>query len=208
MLTHMSNNRRRQHIFRIIKQRITDTGKAPTIREIMGEIDAKYPHEVTYHLEKLEKEGLIARTNESSRNLRILIEEDDNPVIRLPLVGIAPCGPSILTEENILDYVAVPSAFVKTDKNSFLIRASGDSMEPLIHDHDLLIVSQRQTPKAGDVVVAVLNDNEVTVKKLVPHGGEYTILQPLNPKHHAIMVDGEQHLDIQGVVIGLMKYLQ
>ncbi len=208
MINVLNKNSKRRQIFRIIKDRIAQTGSAPTIREIMEAINAEYPREITYHLEKLEKEGYIARTNEGKRNIRVLINEDQNSVLRLPVVGVAPCGPSILTEENILDYVAVPTAFVKSGQNSFLIRASGDSMAPLIQDADLLIVSKGQAPRADDIVVAILNDNEVTVKKYVPHGSEYAILQPLNPKHNAIVVDGEKSLNIQGVVIGLMKYLQ
>lgn len=203
----LNKSQRRQQIFRIIKDRIGRTGEAPTIRELMREVNARYPREIAYHLEKLEDEGYIERTNESSRNIRILRGEEDSRIIRLPLVGVAPCGPSILAEENILDYVSVPAGMVGSEVNSYLIRASGDSMMPLIQDRDLLVISRREDkPKTGDIIVALVN-NEVTVKKFNQENN-HVLLQPLNiEKHNVRVLNDDDDFQPQGKVVGVIRTL-
>lgn len=206
MFNNLIKNSKRRQIFKIIRDQIAHTGKAPTIRELMEAIKADYPREVTYHLEKLEEDGYIKKTSEDSRNIKVLINENEEPVIKLPLVGTASCGPAILAEENILEYIAVPTAFIKSGKNSFLVRASGKSMQPLINEGDLLIARQENEPKTNDLVVALIN-NEVTVKKLILQDSRY-ILKPLNPESNEIIVGKSDELKIQGVVVGIVKYLE
>lgn len=111
--------------------------------------------------------------------------------VLIPLVGTAPCGNPVLGEENIEDQIAVPKNKIKSGYMYFIIRASGDSMNLVgIQDEDLLLCRFGVKPETGDRVVALLNNENVTVKFYDKKDGRRILLpKSTNKKHQPIVPD-------------------
>lgn len=122
----------------------------------------------------------------------------------IPLVGFAPCGNTLLGEENIEDYIDVEESKIKKGFNYFILRAKGDSMNLAgIEDEDLVLCRQQLKAETGDRVVALLGDN-VTIKMYDKRDGRRILLpKSTNPKHQPILP--EEGDSVQGVVQEVLK---
>jgi repressor LexA len=202
----MSPTSQQKRILQLIEQSIEDEGYAPTVRELVDELGVKSPRTISYHLNKLEKEGFIRRTNESSRNIVLTTNQEGEPMpdlIKVPVVGWSTGGQPMTAEENILDWLPISSKFLKRGRNIFLLKIKGNSMSPRIEDKDTVIVQKQHTAEPHDTIVALIGD-ETTVKKYLPRE-DHIVLQPTNPEHEPILVFPEE-LRIQGKVVGVIKY--
>ena len=198
---------KQKQILKLIEQSITDSGYAPTVREIAAEIGVKSPRSVSHHLEQLEKMGYIRRTSEGVRNIMVTADDEDNPMkdlIKVPLCGWTAGGEPIFAEQNILDWVPISTRFFKTGSDEiFLLKVKGDSMSPKIEDGNVVIVKKQYTADPGETIVGLLGD-ETTVKKYLPRE-DHIVLQPENPNHEPIVAFPDE-IRIQGVVQGVLKY--
>lgn len=121
----------------------------------------------------------------------------------VPLVGRVTAGSPVDAEQNIERRIPVPAEWTAQGAH-FAPRVDGDSMIGAgIYDGDYVIVRQLHNPPAGEIVVALVEDNKTTVKRLVREGTRF-MLQPENPNHRPIPIESESAA-IQGVVIGLMR---
>ena len=125
-------------------------------------------------------------------------------MVRIPLLGNAPCGNPFWSEENIEEYIDIEKSKIKNGYSYFILRAVGDSMNLAgINDGDLVLVRQQETAENGDTVVALV-DNESTIKEL--HYSENVILlkpRSKNKSHKPIIVS--EDFKIQGKVITTMS---
>ncbi|MFC0214710.1 transcriptional repressor LexA [Paenibacillus chartarius] len=204
----MSKISQRQHaILEFIKTEVRDKGYPPSVREIGEAVGLASSSTVHGHLERLEKKGLIRRDPTKPRAIEIL-GHDDNPsadfsfgIARVPLIGKVTAGVPILATENIEDYFPLPSHTVG-DYNVFMLTIVGESMiEAGIHDGDYVIVRQQQTANNGDIVVAMTDDDEATVKRFFKER-DHIRLQPENSSMEPIRLN---HVTILGKVIGLYR---
>lgn len=196
---------RQLQVLKILYNFITLRRSTPTIRELQAELGFKSSRAVVGHLIALEKKGYIERDS-SARGIRILKYNDKNKVRRdvsyLPLVGCIAAGEPLLAQENIEEWIPVPTNMVH-GKRSFLLRANGDSMvNAHILDGDLLVVCPEISPVEGDIVVALIGGEEATVKRLFKKKNKVE-LHPENKKYKPIIVKGE--LIIQGKVTGVLR---
>ncbi len=195
-----------KEILELIKKSIEVEGYAPTVRELVDELGVKSPRTISYHLNKLEKNGYIRRTTDNSRNIALTTDENGTPmpeVVRVPLVGWTTGGQPMTAEENITDWLPISSRFLKGNQEVFLLKVKGNSMSPRIEDKDTIIVKKQHTAKPHDTVVALIGD-DTTVKKYLPRE-DHIVLQPTNPEHEPIIVFPEE-VRIQGKVVGVIKY--
>ncbi len=202
----MSLTKQQEKILKLIKQSIEDEGYAPTVRELVRELGVKSPRTISYHLNKLEEEGFIRRTNESARNIVLTTDDEGEPMpelVKAPLVGWSTGGQPMLAEENILDWLPISSKFLKRGRDIFLLKIKGNSMSPRIENNDTVIVKKQLTADPQDTVVALIGD-DTTVKKYLPRE-DHIVLQPTNPEHEPIICFPEE-LRIQGKVVGVIKY--
>jgi repressor LexA len=197
---------RQQAILEFIKSEVRDKGYPPSVREIGEAVGLASSSTVHGHLERLEKKGLIRRDPTKPRAIEVL-GDDDSPsdfhlsVSRVPLVGKVTAGMPITATENIEDYFPLPSHIVG-DHQVFMLSVVGDSMiEAGIHDGDYVIVRQQQTADNGDIVVAMTEDNEATVKRFFKEK-DHIRLQPENSSMEPIRV---KNATILGKVIGLFR---
>lgn len=160
------------------------------------------------HLDRLEKKGLIRRDPTKPRAIELLSKEDSEnvhqfvqTVTRIPVVGKVTAGVPITATENIEDYFPLPSHYVG-DNKVFMLSVLGDSMvEAGIMNGDYVIVRQQQTADNGDIVVAMTEEDEATVKTFYKER-DHIRLQPENPAYEPLRLN---RVTILGRVIGLFR---
>jgi len=202
---------RQQEIWNFLVEYVDGHGYPPTVREIGERVGLASPSTVHAHLANLERAGLLRRDPTKPRALELLGRERtvqqpvaDGDVVRLPLVGEIAAGSPLLAEQNIEEYVAMPSRA----KGDFLLRVKGDSMvEAGILDGDLVIVKRAQEARNGEIVVALAGDDqsadEATVKTFYRDGG-HVRLQPENASLEPLY---PAHVQILGRVVGVFREL-
>lgn len=195
---------RQEQILRFMQEYVKDEGYPPSIREIGDRFSISSLRGVTVHLDALQRKGYIERSN-TPRSIKILHPEFQAgaKVKLLPLLGSIAAGAPALAEEHVEALVAVPSEMVRTIENAFLLRVRGDSMSGEgINPRDLVVVRPQETANHGDLV-AVLVEDEATVKR-IHFVGDKIRLVPSNPAYEPFEVDPEQ-TRIIGRIVGLMR---
>lgn len=199
-------SKRQNSILEFIKQEVREKGYPPSVREIAEAVGLLSSSTVHGHLDRLEKKGFIRRDPTKPRAIEILNQDpEDNlvryPVAQVPIVGKVTAGIPITATENIEDYFPLPSHFVGSN-NVFILNVIGESMiEAGIHNGDYVIVRQQQTANNGEIVVAMTEDDEATVKTFYKEK-DHIRLQPENSSMEPIRLN---NVTILGKVIGLFR---
>ena len=206
---------RQQEIWGFLVDYVDRHGYPPTVREIGQAVGLASPSTVHAHLANLERAGLLRRDPTKPRALELVghrrsqvvepvAHEAELP--RLPLLGQIAAGSPLLAEENIEDQLAVPEPLGRNA--DFLLRVRGDSMiDAGILDGDTLVVQRSQDARNGEIVVALVGDDEgadeATVKTFYRDGGRIR-LQPENASLEPLYPD---HVQILGRVTGVFRSL-
>jgi repressor LexA len=194
---------RQMTILQYIQKTIDTRGYPPSVREIGEAVGLKSSSTVHAHLVKLENKGYIRRDPTKPRAIEILNE--DSAVVRIPMVGRVAAGKPILALENIEGTFSLPASFVgTTEDNLFMLTIKGDSMvDAGILDGDYVIVRQQQTAKNGEIVVALLDGEDATVKRFY-RDKDSIRLQPENDNYEPIR---RKDVQIIGKVVGVIRKL-
>ncbi|MDT3424668.1 repressor LexA [Paenibacillus forsythiae] len=195
-------------ILEFIRNEVRSKGYPPSVREIGEAVGLASSSTVHGHLDRLEKKGLIRRDPTKPRAIELLGQEDSEnvqqfvqTVARVPVVGKVTAGVPITATENIEDYFPLPTHYVG-DNKVFMLSVMGDSMiEAGIMNGDYVIVRQQQTADNGDIVVAMTEDDEATVKTFYKER-DHIRLQPENPTYEPLRLN---RVTILGKVIGLFR---
>jgi len=199
---------RQQAILSFIKDEVRDKGYPPSVREIGEAVGLASSSTVHGHLERLEKKGLIRRDPTKPRAIEITDGDDHAAqfhlsVARVPLIGKVTAGQPILATENVEEYFPLPSHYV-AEQDVFMLSVSGESMMNVgIYSGDYVIVRQQQSANNGDIVVAMNEDDEATVKTFYREK-DHIRLQPENDSMEPIRL---KNVTILGKVIGLFRDL-
>ncbi len=198
----MDLTERQKEIFDFIRRYARKYGYPPTVREIGKAVGLHSSSTVHAHLSNLEKVGLLRRDPAKPRAIELLVDKAKR-VVRggaLPLVGQVAAGQPILAEENIEDYVEVPSV-IGGEGGDYVLRVRGDSMQGAgIIEGDFVVVRPSEEATDGEIVVALLGD-EATVKRYFREP-DHVRLQPENDAMEPIRSDDVRLL---GRVIGVMR---
>jgi repressor LexA len=193
-------------ILDFIKSEVREKGYPPSVREIGESVGLASSSTVHGHLERLEKKGLIRRDPTKPRAIEILGLDDSasdfsHTVTRVPLIGRVTAGVPITATENIEDYFPLPNHFVKGDE-VYMLSVIGESMiEKGIHNGDYVIVRQQSSANNGDIVVAMTEEDEATVKTFYKEKDHFR-LQPENSSMQPILLN---QVTILGKVIGVFR---
>lgn len=192
---------------RFIKEEVKRKGYPPSVREIGEAVGLASSSTVHGHLARLETKGLIRRDPTKPRAIEILDTEEEihipkNQVVNVPVIGKVTAGTPITAVENIEEYFPLPERLAPPDEHVFMLEIMGESMiDAGILDQDYVIVKQQNTANNGDIVVAMTEDDEATVKRFFKE--EIHIrLQPENPTMEPIIL---QNVTILGKVIGVFR---
>ncbi len=188
---------RQSQVFEFIKNHIREEGISPTRSEIALALGFRSKTAAVDHLKALQRKGYIHLHNERSRGIKVLVEDDE-----LPIIGNVAAGVPIEAIENVEKRVPIPQGLFQS-KPTYLLRVKGDSMvDAGILDGDLIAVQKSSSAREGQIVVARIDD-EVTVKRLaIKKSGP--VLMPENPAYKPIMVAPDE-LVIEGVFVGLIR---
>ncbi len=203
---------RQQEIYDFVVAYARKHGYPPTVREIGAEVGLASPSTVHVHLAKLEQAGYLRRDPTKPRALELVGREhsarrEAGEVRVLPLVGEIAAGGPLLAEQNIEDYLAVPDGLSRGE-DEFLLRVKGESMiEAGMLPGDIVVVRRQTTAENGDVVAALVGEDEAaseaTVKTFHREGGRIR----LQPENSALEPLYPEHVQILGKVIGLFRRL-
>ncbi len=196
---------RQNDILEFIKNRVKQKGYPPSVREIGEAVGLASSSTVHGHLERLEKKGYIRRDPTKPRAIEIISEdiysEIDSSVVKVPIVGKVTAGEPITAIENIEDYFPLPSHIVNND-DVFMLTVQGDSMiDAGIFDGDYIIVKKQPSASNGEIIVAMTEDDEATVKRFYKESNHIR-LQPDNSSMEPIILD---NVSILGKVIGVYR---
>ena len=178
--------------------------EAPTIAEIGREFGLSSSASVHHVVSVLEKEGMIRRIPNVSRGIELVKDETaKEEKYEVPLLGVVAAGEPI---EAILNYdtVCIPRDMVRQGR-MFALRVRGDSMiDDQIREGDLIILQSQQTAENGQTVVALIDGSDATVKRFYT-GRNHVRLEAANSLYQPIIVRPPDRLQIQGVVIGVIR---
>ncbi len=196
----MHYTRRQYDVMCFIADYMRERAIAPTLREV-GDHFGVSKVTIFEHLVEMEKKGTIKRLSGRSRGIEILDPEFvPRTTARLPLVGHIAAGEPIeaVEQAELIDLQDI----IRPDKDYYLLRVKGESMkDDHIADGDYVIVEKRSTARNGEIVVAIVGDNEATLKRFFKQGKRIR-LQPANEKMPPIYA---KNVVIRGVVVGIVR---
>jgi repressor LexA len=194
--------KRQREILEYLRNYIERHNYAPTFEEIADQFRFSSKGTVYKHIMNLKTKGFITKAWNRSRSIELVSDIAATAIVQLPLLGLVKAGQPI---EAVIqsESIAVPSDLVRKGRH-YVLRVSGDSMiDEHIRDGDFVIVKQQQSAENGEVVIALVEGTEVTIKKFYRDNGNIR-LQPANPTFQPIIVP-EADVAIQGVVVGIMR---
>jgi repressor LexA len=193
---------RQQAVYVFIREKIRGRGYGPTVREIGSQFGIHSPNGVVCHLKALEKKGLITREPNMSRAIQLAAEPIEDR--SLPLAGRIAAG--VLhqaIEQN--ERVDFETMFDPADKDLFVLEVNGDSMiEDQIADGDFVVIRKQKTARKGQIVVAITDEGEATLKRWFPERNRIR-LEPANSAMKPIFVRDAQ---VVGVVVGVVRKVE
>ncbi|WP_170007271.1 transcriptional repressor LexA [Bacillus fonticola] len=203
-------SKRQQAILDYIKDEVQKKGYPPSVREIGEAVGLASSSTVHGHLARLESKGYIRRDPTKPRAIEVMDLDGNDHIERtdarqVPLVGKVTAGTPITAIENIEQYFPLPEHLAPQDEHVFMLEVMGDSMiDAGILDGDYVIVRQQQSATNGEIVVAMTEEDEATVKRFFKEA-DHIRLQPENETLEPILV---RSVTILGKVIGVFREIQ
>ena len=188
-----------QEILEFINFTLKNDGYSPSVREICEAVNLKSTSTVQYHLNKLEKKGVINKSDGKSRSLHL-----NNSISEfrcVPIVGEIAAGLPLSAEENQIGELPYPES--NFNDSLIALKVNGDSMiDAGIHDGDLVVVDKSKEPLDGDIGAFLVYDTEATVKYIdTIRNKQYLI--PANKNYENIEIT--ENISIVGKVVSLFR---
>ncbi len=193
-------------ILETIKKFMAKNGYPPTVREIGKLMGLSSPATTQFHISKLESKGYLKKNKAKNRTIELLVPneylEDDNAVVDIALIGNITAGSPIEAIENPDEYFKIPANLIPKKKEVFALNVKGTSMiNKGIRDGDIVIIEKNKTANNGEIVAAMTDEYEVTLKTFYKEHGHIR-LQPENDTMAPIILD---NVTILGKAIGLYR---
>ncbi len=200
----MPLTRRQREMLDYLGGEIERQGFAPSFEEIAEHFGYTSLATVHEHLSNLERKGYIRRSYNQSRSVEVLPPRGSIGATEIPLLGSVAAG---LPIESVMagEVVAVPDAMLPRRGPNYALRVRGDSMiDEQIADGDMVVVNGRESADNGEMVIALVNGSEATVKRFYREPGGWIRLQPANAAMRPLRFQ-ESEVLIQGVVVGVIR---
>lgn len=200
---------RQSQILDLISTTVARRGYPPSVREIGDAVGLSSPSTVHSHLSTLADAGFIRRDPTKPRAIEVVVDDGAVPISRaavrdVPLVGHIAAGSPILAEEDIEEVYPLPTELVGTGP-VFMLRIRGDSMKDGgIYDKDYVVVQKQPTARNGDIVAALVDGEEATVKRF-ERTDTGVVLHPENDAYEPIILTKD--VEILGVVVAVLRRL-
>jgi repressor LexA len=200
----MPLTKRQSEILAYLQAYIGENGYAPSFEEIAEHFEFQSLATVHEHLTNLERKGYIHRTHNESRSIEVLPPKGQAGATEIPILGKVAAGTpieSLMHEETL----AVPDHILPRRGPNYALKVQGSSMiDEHIIDGDYVVVHGRNAAENGEMVIALVNGSEATVKKFYREAGGWIRLQPANETMQPMRFQ-ERDVLIQGVVVGVIR---
>jgi repressor LexA len=201
----MKLTKRQKEILDFVSGFIDRNGYSPSMEEIAGHFHFASLNAVFKHLEALESRGHLHRDSNRARSIQIS-QPSVGAVRDLPLFGYIAAGRPI-EAVSAPEVLQIPEYFLPRRGEYYVLRVKGESMiDEHIQDGDYVVIESRETAVPGDTVVALIDNENVTLKKYYPEGNQIR-LQPANQSLEPILLEGAR-VKLQGVVVSVMRKYQ
>jgi len=202
----MKLTKRQKEILDFISDFIDRNGYSPSMEEIAEKFHFASLNAVFKHLQALQRRGHLQRDPNRARSIQLSASRSQG-VQRLPLYGYVAAGQP-LEAVTAPESLEIPDSFLPRRKGSYyVLRVRGESMiEEHIQDGDYIVVEARETANPGEMVIALIDNENATLKKFYPQGAKIK-RQPAN-EALAPMVFEAPRVKIQGVVVGVLRKYQ
>ncbi len=200
----MPLTRKQREILDYLANAIERNGYAPSFEEIAQQFGYQSLATVHEHLSNLERKGYIRRSYNESRSIEVLPPRGSTGASDIPLLGSVAAGFPI---EAVMagEVIPVPDAMLPRRGPNYALRVRGESMiDEQIRDGDIVVVNGRDSADNGEMVIALVNGSEATVKRFYREPGGWVRLQPANATMSPLRFQ-ESDLLIQGVVVGVIR---
>lgn len=195
--------RRQQEIYDFLRASAISQGHPPTLSELCHQMGLSSKGSMHKQVQALVDAGLVEPMNNQRRGIRLVEAPEVFPQTgSLPLLGYIAAGQPIeaITRE---EAIPVPPA-LHTDGQCYVLQVKGDSMiEEGIFDGDWVVIESRNSARNGEIVVALVDHTEATLKRIEQRPGE-VVLHPANSSHRAQHYSPDR-VEIQGVLVGQMR---
>lgn len=136
----------------------------------------------------------------------VKLDELGNPVVEVPILGTVKAGYDYLAQENWIGTVDVDKKLAESGE-LFALKIKGDSMSPILIEDDIVIIKKQEDFENGDLVVAIVNGDEATIKK-GKKSDSSILLQPLNPSYEPLIFTYDEVKSIPVTIVGIVKQLK
>lgn len=199
----MSNlTKKQKEVFDFIQAYINQNGISPTIEEIRRGLKLRAVSTVHEHIDSLREKGYLPKSDSSARNLKP--KKEIKSVIEIPILGSIKAGYPLEAIEERYGSVSVVNPQIKSSEGYYALRVVGDSMiNDGIFDGDIVIIKKQSVAENGQTVVAIIDDNEATLKKIYHKGNGYN-LEARNPNMPTLF---RTDVEVRGVVVQVISTL-
>lgn len=192
--------KKQKYVFDFINTYIAENGISPTIEEIRKKLKLKAVSTIHEHINSLKAKGYLSKSENSARGLSLM--KEIKSIVEIPIVGRIAAGYPIEAIENIEDTISIVNPSIKTSEGYYALRVVGESMiDEGIFDGDIVVIKKQSVAENGQTVVAIIDDNEATLKKLYREKNRIR-LEPRNPNMPALF---RMDVEIRGVVVQVIS---
>ncbi|MGN0771719.1 MAG: transcriptional repressor LexA [Christensenellales bacterium] len=196
-----------EQTYQFIKDFVSKNNYPPSVREICSVVGFKSTASAQYYLTRLEESGLIRKSGGKNRTIEIVSNDKihDSKDDKVPFLGNIAAGEPLLAAVEVDQAYSLPSDFFRYDDHSFLLKVKGSSMiDAGILDGDMVLINAQNDAKNGDIIVAQINNEEVTLKRFFKEK-DYIRLHPENSFMQDIIVGQDEQFRVLGVISGLLR---
>lgn len=195
---------RQREILDFIRDTVADRGYPPSVREIGDALGLRSPSTVHSHLSSLVRSGHLRRDPSKPRAIEVVHAR--SPRLQatrdVPLVGSIAAGVPILADEQIEEVLTLPTEFTGQGP-VFLLRVRGDSMiDAGILDGDYVVVRSQNTAEPGQIVAALIDDEEATIKRFARRNGAVVLIPENTAYEEMVFTEGVQ---VIGKVVAVLR---
>lgn len=200
---------KRLEILEYIGDSLREQGYPPSVREIGEAVGLTSSSTVHAHLAVLQREGYLRRDPTKPRAMEVRFDPSSraamaaSPVRHVPLLGDVAAGTGVLASENVEELLPLPEDFTGPG-SVFMLRVRGESMiEAGIFDGDTVLIRKQDSASTGEIIVALVDDEEATLKRLRKRGNSIA-LEAANPAYET-RIFGPDRVKVQGRLVGLLR---
>lgn len=192
--------KKQRQVFDFVNTYMAENGISPTIEEIRKKLKLKAVSTIHEHINSLTEKGYLTKLENSARSLSL--KKEIKSIVEIPIIGRIAAGNPIEVIENPDDTVSIVNPKIKTADGHYALRVVGDSMiDEGIFDGDIVVIKKQSVAENGQTVVAIIDDNEATLKKLYREKGRYR----LEPRNQNMLPFYRKEVEVRGVVIQVIS---